>query len=564
MAIFSNKSLFTVLLTGVAYYFSALFSVHFTTMPEGIAILWLPNAILLAAFLLSPKRLWWVLGLAGIGAEFAADIGKFPYWQITGFALVNLSEAVSAALLIGWLVRGPPMEVTLKNLSFITLVVLAVCPPLAALAGAQIYYIDNPSIDYWTFWRIWWFGDSTGIIVILPLILCWIERAPVKSTDMNISVFEVVGIASISLFIGVIILTPLHENLPWAVSPSLLVFCIVWAAIRTNLFITFSLGMFISIFVTFATVTGYGPFSYVQDAALNVLAVQEFLVSISILALFLGFTSTKLRQLNIFLEEQNADLEIVVAERTKELRSITNSVQKASRAKSDFLAHMSHELRAPLNSIIGFSEAILSGIHGKISNEKHLEYVGDIHTSGQHLLSLINDVLDLSKIEAGELELVESNIDLSEALDDCVRMIKGQNDAQTLSIQYERSDGILRLRGDERRVRQIVLNLLSNAVKYSVAGGEVNLSVRTGGDNSLSIIVSDTGMGIAEGEIAIVLEPFGQARKDSKDTHEGTGLGLSLSKQLAQLHGGSLTLESKVGEGTIVTVRFPTERTLTA
>lgn len=248
----------------------------------------------------------------------------------------------------------------------------------------------------------------------------------------------------------------------------------------------------------------------------------------------------------------------------KRLHEVAAIAQKANLAKSEFLAHMSHELRTPLNSIIGFSEAMLNALYGKVGNEKHLGYIRDIHFSGQHLLKLINDVLDLSKVEAGELDLVEENFDINAALEDCLRMLRGAIEQRALSVRYAPSDELPPLRGDERLIKQILLNLLSNAVKYNVVDGKIDLSVRIGEDNALSIVIADTGPGIAPEDIHKVLEPFGQSRVDSIHTHEGTGLGLSLSKKLAELHDGALVLESKVGEGTTVTVKFPPERTQVA
>ncbi len=238
------------------------------------------------------------------------------------------------------------------------------------------------------------------------------------------------------------------------------------------------------------------------------------------------------------------------------------SAETANRAKSEFLANMSHELRTPLNSIIGFSQSMTEEVFGKVSNDKYREYVNDIHESGHHLLHLINDILDLSKIEAGELTLDEEDVDLDQLLNSCLRMIQGRKEAESVSIQYDPTDNLPHILADERLVKQIVLNLLSNAVKYNVANGTVRLSASVDQNNALSVVVSDTGVGIAAGDISKVLEPFGQARSDAQHTHEGTGLELSLSKQLTELHGGTLDLESVLGKGTTATIWFPPERSL--
>ena len=184
----------------------------------------------------------------------------------------------------------------------------------------------------------------------------------------------------------------------------------------------------------------------------------------------------------------------------------------------------------------------------------------DIHNSGHHLLELVNDVLDLEKIEAGQLDLYEGDVNIDDLLTYCLRMTKGRKEASSISFLYESPVDLPMVRADERLLKQIVLNPLTNAVKYNRKGGAITLSAYVNADNSISIVVADTGVGIAEEHIPVVMEPFGQVRADTHLSHEGTGLGLSLSKQLVQLHGGTLELESEIGKGTTVTICLPAER----
>jgi len=246
----------------------------------------------------------------------------------------------------------------------------------------------------------------------------------------------------------------------------------------------------------------------------------------------------------------------------KDLRDAKEHAEFANRAKTEFLANMSHELRTPLNSILGLSEMLMNETVGPLGSPKYLEYAQDIHTSGHHLLGLISEVLDLSKIEAGELEIIEGEIDVTDAVSTCVRMIEGRSSMQAPRVRVEFANGLPRLLGDERRFKQILLNLLGNAVKFTPQDGTVSLAAEVCSRGRFTIKVADTGIGIAAADIPKVLEPFGQVRDVFTRKHEGTGLGLYLAKSFTEMHGGTLDIDSALGQGTTVTLRFPKERTV--
>ncbi len=234
------------------------------------------------------------------------------------------------------------------------------------------------------------------------------------------------------------------------------------------------------------------------------------------------------------------------------------AAEYANRSKTDFLANMSHELRTPLNAIIGFSELIMREIVGPI-DPRYRGYAKDIHASGQHLLAIINDLLDLSKLEAGKMELRESLLLPGEVVDECLALLHERARQSAVHLVKGPVCASL-LRADRRAVKQILLNLLSNAVKFTPEGGTVTVSAAAGPDG-IAIAVADTGIGMSESDIQIALAPFGQIDSGLARKHEGTGLGLPLCKSLVELHGGTLNVVSKLDMGTTITVRFPPERT---
>ncbi len=260
------------------------------------------------------------------------------------------------------------------------------------------------------------------------------------------------------------------------------------------------------------------------------------------------------------LQSQVTALEQRLAARSDESRTAQDAAEMANRAKSEFLANMSHELRTPLNAILGFSEIIHNEMLGRIENDHYREYVGDIHSSGQHLLSIINDILDLSKIEAGRAELDEEVFDAASALDSSVRLVKERAETSHIKLSVELSGAERRLRGDQRKFKQIIINLLSNAVKFTPEAGSVTVSAAVGSDGGFEITVSDTGIGMDSDEIEIALTAFGQVDGALARKHEGTGLGLPLARSLTELHDGRLEIESAPGVGTTVTVHLPPER----
>jgi PAS domain S-box-containing protein len=246
----------------------------------------------------------------------------------------------------------------------------------------------------------------------------------------------------------------------------------------------------------------------------------------------------------------------------RELHQAKEQAEQASRAKSEFLANMSHELRTPLNAINGFSEMLAREMYGPLGDERYREYAGDINRSGRHLLSVINDILDLSKIEAGRYQLDERPVDVPRTVEEAIRLVRPRLLEGSLHLSRRIARDLPALNADERSVRQILINLLSNATKFTPRGGRIQVRARLNRVGEFELAVSDTGIGMRPTDIPLALEPFRQLDNVMSRKFAGTGLGLPLVQSLAELHGGRLEIESQPEHGTRVTVAFPRTRVL--
>ena len=301
-------------------------------------------------------------------------------------------------------------------------------------------------------------------------------------------------------------------------------------------------------------------------------AVIAFAVTSILLALLLGYSISSsiiapVRQMEARMAEIAAgdfskqvevpnrdELGALVADLNRmsdELGQAYRELEAASQHKSDFLANMSHELRTPLNAIIGFSEVLKDGLFGELT-AKQAEYIRDIHASGHHLLSLINDILDLSKVEAGRMELTVAKFDLPTTIDNALAFVRERANRHGIALNLEVDARLNSFAGDERRVKQILLNLLSNAVKFTPQGGSVLVTAAPAGPG-VQVSVRDTGIGISKENQQLLFQPFQQVRNEDGAKREGTGLGLALAKRITEMHGGSIWVDSEPGKGSTFT-----------
>ena len=271
-------------------------------------------------------------------------------------------------------------------------------------------------------------------------------------------------------------------------------------------------------------------------------------------------------QLGEIVERNRAQMALLAAKQESDkaadlARKALLEAQTADRAKTEFLANMSHELRTPLNAIIGFSDIIRCGLNDPADRSRFIEYAEYIHTSGTHLLGLINDILDLSKIDAGRLVLHEREAMLGDLVDACLIISKERAEEQGLTVRSTLPRDV-QLLVDERKVKQILINVISNAIKFTPRAGSVTIDGGVTDAGALEILVVDSGIGIAEEHLAKVMIPFWQVEGEQARRFQGTGLGLPLTKALVEAHGGTLSIASVVGEGTTVTITLPPHRVL--
>ena len=270
-----------------------------------------------------------------------------------------------------------------------------------------------------------------------------------------------------------------------------------------------------------------------------------------------GESGQQTREKHLAYEELQRQHKLV-EQTAQELARARDDAVLANRTKSEFLTHMSHELRTPLNAIIGFSQILKDELFGALGNPQYREYGKDIYESGNHLLNVINDILDLSKIEAGKLELRREDIDVPRLLAASMRLMRERaRDASVKLVDETSPDETLALAADETRIKQVLINLLSNAIKFTPAGGVVTVAARRGVDNKVEITVADTGIGMRPEDIPIAMQPFRQIENPMSRKFEGTGIGLPLTKALVEAHDGEIRVESAAGVGTTVRVALP-------
>ena len=487
------------------------------------APIWLPASVAVVAAMLGGVRLAPGIFVGSFVVNFLVFSASFP-----AATLISLGNALGPIAGAALLARFRPARGVFTRFTGVVAFILCIVllhPAITATTGAFAIGMSGnlDASQIYSIWVQWWLCDSGGTLCFAPalLLLLGIER---EETDdgprpfrRNLAIWIAVAVGAIALFATL----PLPGAIPWGL-PFLLVIPLSWVALRISLRAAYSLVSLVAIVAAGATVAGFGPF---QGPGIG-----NPLQLVGVLIVLLALTV------------------LTIVSLVSELRE----AEAASRAKSMLVAAASHDLRTPLNAMIGFSEMMRSETWGPIGNPRYRKYVEHIHESGLLLAEIVNGVLDLSKIEAGRRELTVRRLDWVHVGEACMRLVSPQAVQKGVILSTRAVPGLV-VHADELALRQILINLLSNAVKFTPAGGHVVLHAAMAEDGCVDIEVVDDGIGMDEQGIAKALEPFGQVGRDAG----GTGLGLPIAARLASLHGGALAITSELGRGTTVRVTIP-------
>lgn len=514
----------------VALYFSLGVAVSEFFARYGLfpAPIWLPASIALAAAMLGGAR---VMPGIFIGS-FVTNLVLFEP-TIHVVALISLTNAIGPVVGAVLVARAAPDGEPFRRLSglfaFLAGGVL-LHGAIVATGGAFAIWLGDPAIPreaLESIWMRWWLSDSGGALYFAPALLLWLSSRQAAPSG-RASFMEGAIVSGATLIVTLLLFSSAARRLYLESEvPYLLALPLAWLTLRMSLRAAYTLFTLVTIVATAGTVSGVGPFVTAGlERPLTALGAMLVLFSVNIL---------------------------LIAALVSEQRG----AQAESKAKSNFLANMSHELRTPLNALLGFSDVIRHQLLGAIGHPKYREYAEHIHQSGQHLRSLIDDLLDLARIESGRLNLKPVDLDLPTALQETVEVMAGMAEQRgvSLAVADEGTDDAS-VHADPRALRQILLNLMSNAIKFTPRGGTVTLTATLDGRRAL-VSVSDTGVGMSEKEIAIALEPFGRSDNPYIQRQEGTGLGLPIVKALVENQGGTLSIQSERDVGTVVTIDLP-------
>jgi signal transduction histidine kinase len=505
--------------------------------------------------ILGERWLWQVLAAGTLGGIIAKLATPSTLSDTLLTPLVTSLTVLAVHLVTRQLVgRKPDFRAWRQLVGFIA---------IATLLSAASSFLFTLTMDmqrprFWIDWQAWFIPTALSYVIFTPvmMLLATAERRVLLNNWLRISACQLLMGAVLAInFVSIRL--PMLFAIPMALLIVTLVSGLEGAA----------LGLVLTEFVlTVAAAEGLGP----SAIAYLSLGPQLYFIQIFIavlIAVMLPVAAAiaeriKLRDSMEQALEREAHVNMALRVSEQHARDMAEQAQAANNAKSQFLASMSHELRTPLNAILGFSEIIKTELYGPLGHEKYAEYAEYVHKSGAHLLDLINDVLDLSKIDAGKMELRESVFRVREVVDDTVLLVRDKAKPH-VDIRLL-VDGESEILADKRLIKQILLNILSNAIKFTSDGGAITVGACEGASGGFEIYVADTGIGMNQAQLQKAFSHYGQIDSRIARTHQGTGLGLPISLSLARLHGGDLMARSTPGEGTRMTLTLPKSRIVRA
>ena len=538
------------LVVALAYALTAKIVLGFYSDNGIISIVWPCSGLALVALIVAGKRCW-----PGVfaGALLGNMLAGSPFHLSFFIAIGNTLEALTCLLLLQHKDR---FDATFDRVrDYRSLVEAgAIGSVVSAVNGCVALWLSDVLSDASFLYglRTWWQGDFLGIVLVAPLLLIW-RRWPGGWFTQNKS-FETAGFLVLTFLVGqIVFLDWLHDSVGLIARGYWMFLFVIWGAVSFGRQgATLVIGVVaVQALVGAAQHTGFFRTDIAETGLSN---FWFYTLTLSAVGLLLAIHNTQRKQAEEHLARYNDQLEQEVRSRTAELVQARDAAEAANRAKSLFLANMSHELRTPLNAILGFSQLMVRNEH---IPENELERLHIINRSGEHLLQLINDVLDMSRIEAGRVQLEERDFDLGNMVRVVVDMMRVRAESKGLQLLLEQSSQFPRsIHGDEAKLRQILINLIGNAVKFTMQGGvHVRLGTRQNDRRHLFIEIEDSGPGIDPADQARIFEPFAQLGEYAVNV--GTGLGLTITRQFVTLMGGAIAVESRPGEGSLFRVELP-------
>ncbi len=508
--------------------------------------IWIANAILVYFLLRHPRRDWFAILAAGLGANFCADLYEAD--TVFSSTVLTVCNAVGVLIVAAPLhVMGLQKEFTrTKPLCVFYALALGPAPAAAGLLSA-VYFHFSMGREFLSSAVDWYATDALGYSIVVPILMTVRADALRKMFGREQLAVTMLLLGTVA---GTLALNFYARNYPIA----FLIFPAVILVTFKRGFAGGAIGLLMAAAYLMVPVLTGGATGALKPHTLReqIILVQVFVAVTGFSVVLVGAALAERRRL-----EQGLAAAIVRAESSREEALVArDAAERANRMKSMFLATMSHELRTPLNAIIGFSEVMQAEMYGPHGDARYGEYSGLIQGAGHHLLSLINDILDMSKIEAGKFELHRESLDIRDVVRDCLDLMRERAHQNDVELVDNLPDTPLRIDADQRAMKQILLNLLSNAIKFTPAGGRVMARARLA-DGECVLSVQDTGIGIPSDQLSRLGNPFVQVRSSAGASHEGTGLGLALVRALAETHNGTLKIESTLGRGTTVSVAIP-------